>query len=86
MAKEFLNTPPRPTDPPKDMFALTPDDNTDYPNIIRQLVIATGGTLRVQTLAGNDRTVTVKDDQVVTCMITKVYATGTTATISMALI
>ena len=70
------------TSPSHDMYPVTPSDGADLPAVARSLSVAVGGTLKVNTLEGgasNPRTVTVPAG-VVPGVVTKVFATGTTAT------
>jgi hypothetical protein len=70
-----------------DAFTLTPDDATgliaaeggNRIPAVRALFIATGGTLHFRTQGGIDRTITVPNNFMFECAISRVYATGTSA-------
>lgn len=65
--------------PAKHAAAITPHDTNDLTNFPRALVIGTGGTLKVDTVGGETVTLSVVSS-ILPLMVTRVYATGTTAT------
>lgn len=71
-----------------DALPVTPNDAVDLPQTARGLLIAVGGTLKVNTLDGgvaNPRALTVPAG-VFPCVVTRVWSTGTAATGITALI
>jgi hypothetical protein len=65
------------------MVPVTPSDDTDnvgVGNVAVGLYVETGGVVVFVTKAGTERTITVGDLSYLTCSITRVKATGTTAT------
>lgn len=60
-------------------FAVTPNDSNDLPTEVRALVIATGGTLRVNRIGGTTVNLTVPAG-VIPIACERVHSTGTTAT------
>ncbi len=61
-----------------DCFPVNPNDNADLAVLPRRLLIATGGTLKVTTLAGNTVQLTVPAGEF-RCAVKRVFATGTAA-------
>lgn len=73
--------------PGVDCFAVTTSDTTGvfdgtsrYPLVRELLINGASGNLKVTTLAGSDRTIAVITGQVIPVAVTRVFATGTTAT------
>lgn len=72
--------------PGSDVFAVTPSDTTGVSDgsarapLVRELFVTAAGNLKVTTQAGNDRTIAVVAGQQIPCAVTRVFATGTTAT------
>ena len=64
----------------RDLVPVTPSDTVDLAIDARALRIGTGGTLRVTTIAGNVRNTIVIDNERLELQVTRVHATGTTAT------
>lgn len=65
--------------PASDVMDITPSDTVALR--LRQLYVTTGGTLKVDTLNTIGRTLSaIPDRTTLTCVILKVYATGTSAT------
>ena len=60
--------------------AVTPDDATDLPRASRALNVAGAGSLRVTTVAGTTATLQVAAGIAFPVRVTRVWATGTTAT------
>jgi len=59
---------------------ITPNDSTDLTNFPRALVIGTGGTLKVDTVGGETAIILTVVSSILPLMVTRVYATDTTAT------
>lgn len=64
--------------PAVDLVPITPNDSTDIAPC-QGLLIAIGGDIKITTIAGNDRTLTVPAGHVIV-QCTRVWSTGTTAT------
>lgn len=62
-----------------DIVSVTPSDTVDIDGFAVGLYITTGGNVSFETANGT-RTITVPDNFVLTCVITRVNSTGTTAT------
>ncbi len=60
--------------------AIVPDDGADIPHVSLALNVATPGTLRVTTLDGDVVDVQVAAGVAFPLRVTRVWATGTTAT------
>lgn len=65
--------------PATDALPVTPDDSVDLPMAAIAVYIETGGTVVVDTVAGETRTVAVADFSILPLGIVRVRATGTTA-------
>lgn len=65
--------------PATDALPVTPDDATDLPMVAITLYVETGGTVVVDTVAGETRTISVVDFSILPLGIVRVRATGTTA-------
>lgn len=65
--------------PATDALPVTPDDTTDLPMVSIALYVETGGTVVVDSVAGETRTITLADFSILPVGITRVRATGTTA-------
>jgi len=61
-----------------DVMSVTPSDSTAV--FFRQLFITGAGTLKIDTLDTVGRTLTVPANFTLTCVVKKVWATGTAAT------
>lgn len=66
--------------PADDIPAITPDDDTDLPNMAISLYITGAGNISIITAAGNPQTVAVTDFSILPVGVRRVLATGTTAT------
>lgn len=66
--------------PASDALSVTPDDASDIPMNASALYVETGGTVVVDTVAGETRTIAVADFSILPLGTTRVRATGTTAT------
>lgn len=62
-----------------DALPVTPDDATDLAMVAIGLYVETGGTVVVDTVAGETRTVAVTDFSILPLGINRVRSTGTTA-------
>lgn len=60
-------------------FAITPSDTADIPATTAGVVVAVGGTLTVTTVGGSKAALTVPAG-LIPIIVTRVWATGTTAT------
>lgn len=65
--------------PATDALPVTPDDTTDLPLVAIALYVETAGTVVVDTVAGETRTLAVTDFSILPLGATRVRATGTTA-------
>lgn len=66
-------------DPARDIFPVTPNDAADLPQVAVGLYIEQGGALRIDTVAGQTRTLTVGNLSLLPVGVRRVHATGTTA-------
>ena len=66
--------------PATDALPVTPDDATDLPMVAIALYVENGGTVVVDTVAGETRTIAVADFSILPLGTTRVRATGTSAT------
>ncbi|WP_254436360.1 spike base protein, RCAP_Rcc01079 family [Ruegeria arenilitoris] len=58
---------------------MTPSDTTDLAEVAIGLYVETGGALEMTTVRGETRTVQVADFSILPVGVTRVHATGTTA-------
>ena len=65
--------------PATDALPVTPDDATDLSMTAIALYVETGGTVVVDTVARETRTIAVADFSILPLGTTRVRATGTTA-------
>jgi len=69
------------TSPADNQVAITPSDSTDLAYTSRAIRVGVGGTLVVTPMGGgSDVTYTVYNGEVLPIRVTRVKATGTTAT------
>lgn len=66
--------------PATDYLPVSPSDTTDLSDVAIGLYVETGGALAVITLAGTTRIIAVPDNFTLPLAVTRVLATGTTAT------
>ncbi len=67
--------------PATDIVPVTPDDATDLPDAAIALYVTTGGDIAIDCVRGKaTRIVTVGDQSLLPVGVTRVRATGTTAT------
>ena len=67
------------TGPATDVLPVTPDDGADLAEIAIALYVETGGTVVVDTVVGQTRTVTLSDFSILPVGVRRVRATGTSA-------
>lgn len=67
-------------DPARDIFPVTPDDGADLPQVAVGLYVEQGGALRIDTVAGQTRTLMVGNLSLLPVGVRRVHATGTSAT------
>lgn len=65
---------------PEDGFDITPSDGADLPQVVRKIVVGVAGTVRVTYRSGAIANYTMAAGGTISSFITKVHATGTTAT------
>ncbi|MFV2051283.1 spike base protein, RCAP_Rcc01079 family [Aliiroseovarius sp. YM-037] len=80
MTNPFENRAPSLNGPATDLVPVTPSDSVDFADTAIALFIETGGTLSFVSVAGQSRTVTVGDGMIFPVGVSRVNATGTTAT------
>jgi hypothetical protein len=80
MANPFTGRTASLNGPAHDIVPVTPNDGADLPDVAVALYVETAGTLRVTTVSGNTRDLSVADFAIVPVGITRVHATGTSAT------
>ncbi len=66
--------------PATDILPVLPSDTVDLPLVAPAIYTETGGTIVIVTVAGHTRTVKVADYSVLAVGVSRVMATGTTAT------
>lgn len=66
--------------PAIDMLPVTPDDTLDLPHMAAALYAEVGGDVTIVTRTGAQRTVAVADMAILPVQVTRVLASGTTAT------
>ena len=67
--------------PPSDGFAITPDDGADLPVSVRGLNVGVAGTVRLTTVKGSVITVSVAAGSVFPVRASKVWNSGTSASL-----
>lgn len=65
--------------PASDLMPVTPSDSVDLTTVGVALYVETGGTVSFETVAGQDRLVTLTDGMILPVGVRRVNATGTTA-------
>ncbi len=68
------------TGPAHDALPVTPDDGTDLPRVAVGLYVETGGSIVLDTVTGETRTLMIADFAMLPLGVRRVHATGTTAT------
>ncbi len=77
----FAGNQPGLTSPLIGAFVITPDDGADLPQVTRQIrVLGSAGNLTAVWADGNTRTIPVLANDVLDWRVSRVLATGTTAT------
>ena len=76
----YAGTAQTPADPASTIIDVTPSDTTDLSDVTSALNVATPGTVRVTTLDGSITDITVAPGHAFPLRVTRVWATGTTAT------
>ena len=76
----FANRARTPSDPAASVFDIVPDDGADLAQVTTALNVLTPGTVRVTTVDGSDGTLSIHPGQAFPIRVTRVWATGTTAT------
>lgn len=71
--------------PALNLAPVTPDDATDLAWATRGINVATSGAVRVTTVGGDDATIYIAAGIAFPIRVTRVWATGTTATGIMAM-
>lgn len=66
--------------PATDALPVIPDDSADLPHVAVGLYVETGGTVVIDTMKGETRTLSVADFSILPLAVRRVHATGTTAT------
>lgn len=80
MTDKYENYPAGLTSPPVHAASVTPDDNTDLPNVSRGVVIGGAGDLTVTMIGGDTVTFTLVAGVTHPMRLARIHATGTTAT------
>lgn len=80
MTNPFENRVSSLSGPARDLLPVTPNDSVDLAEVAVGLYVETGGTVSIVTVAGGTRSVAVPDFSVLPVGVTRVRATGTTAT------
>lgn len=80
MTNPFENRVSSLSGPARDLLPVTPNDSVDLAEVAVGLYVETGGTVSIVTVAGGTRSVSVPDFSVLPVGVTRVRATGTTAT------
>ncbi len=80
MTDRFKRTVSSITGPATELYPITPDDATDLATAVRAIAVATSGAVRVTTVGGSDATVYVIAGAPFPVRVSRVWATGTTAT------
>jgi hypothetical protein len=86
MTNRFRELEREATAPASDAFAVTPNDSTDLTFIARSLFFGGAGTVSVITLEGTTVSFTIPAGFILPLEVSRVNATGTTATGIVALV
>jgi hypothetical protein len=79
MSNPFNNRTASIQGPAHDMVPVTPNNGTDLAQVAIALYVETGGTLVIDTVAGQTRTINVADFSILPLGTRRVRSTGTTA-------
>ena len=80
MSNPFINRALPLSGPATDALPVIPSDTTDLSHTAVALYVETGGTVTVMTVSGASRTLQVDDFSILPLGVSRVLATGTTAT------
>lgn len=80
MANPFSTRTPALSGPATDIMPVTPDDNSDLPEAAIALYVESAGSVSFVTIKGATRSVTVSSNFMLPVGVTRVNATGTSAT------
>lgn len=80
MINPFKNRVPNLNGPAYDLVPVTPSDSADLSQIALALYVETAGTVVYTSVAGNQRTTKVAAFSILPVGVSRVLATGTTAT------
>lgn len=80
MPDAFSNRTRSPSDPAVTLNEVTPDDAADLPQATLALNVATPGTVRVTMVDGTVGDLSIHPGHAMAVRVTRVWATGTTAT------
>lgn len=76
----FKNRSPSLAGPALDIVPVVPSDSASLTSVAVSLYVKGGGQIVVTTVLGNVRTIPVTDNYILPVGVTRVHATGTTAT------
>lgn len=79
MSNPFQSRVPALSGPAGDILPVSPSDTADLANVAVALYVETGGTLAIVTALGGSRSVAVADFSILPVGVSRVLATGTTA-------
>lgn len=81
MSDKYKSYSPHLESPAENAAAITPNDTTDLTNATRSLYIGGAGNVKIDTVLGDTVTLSgVVAGTVIPVRVSRVYATGTTAT------
>lgn len=80
MSDPFANVTPGLESPATHLAAVTPDDTQDLASASRGINVSGTGTVRVTTVGGDTETVYIAAGSAFPLRVTRIWATGTTAT------
>lgn len=79
MTNPFENRSPSLNGPATDLMPVIPSNGDDLPAVALALYVETGGSLRVTTVGGAERSVSVADFSILPVGVRRVHASGTSA-------
>lgn len=80
MSDPFANVTPGLESPATHLAAVTPNDSQDLTSASRGINVSGTGTVRVTTVGGDTATVYIAAGSAFPIRVTRIWATGTTAT------
>lgn len=80
MADPFASQTPGLESPASHLSTVTPSDSADLDIVSRGINVATTGTVRVTTVSGDTETIYIAAGSAFPLRVTRIWATGTTAT------